>query len=108
MDDLRKIRGVLFSPLSVEEIIRSKFPQIVEYEIVVTRPTMMDEILLRMEVDPSIASLECESLKHSLQQHLKIKTNLRFEMEVCPCGKLPRYTLKAKRFKDLRGLQEDK
>ncbi len=108
IDDLRKIRGVLFSPLTVEEIIRSKFPQIVEYEIVVTRPSMMDEILLRMEVDPAVATHECESLQHSLQQHLKIKTNLRFEMELCPCGKLPRYTLKAKRFKDLRGLQEDR
>jgi len=102
IDDLRKIRGVLFSPLSVEEVIRSKFPQIVEYEIVVTRPSMMDEILLRFEMDSAIATHECEGLKHSLQQHLKIRTNLRFEMELCGCGKLPRYTLKAKRFKDLR------
>jgi phenylacetate-CoA ligase len=74
----------------------------VEYEIVVTRPSMMDEILLRFETDSAIASHQCEGLKHSLQQHLKVRTNLRFEMELCRCGELPRYTLKAKRFKDLR------
>lgn len=107
IDDLHKIRGVLFSPISVEEVIRSEFPQIIEYEIVVTRPSVMDEIVLRIEMDPAIKIQEFERLKNSLQEHLKIKTNLRFELECCKLGELPRYTLKAKRFKDLRDSRED-
>ena len=102
VDDLRKIRGVLFSPQSVEEVIREKFPQIVEYEVVVTRPSVMDETVLRVEMDPTIGAQECQRLGVSLQQQLRAKTNLRFELEWCKPGELPRYTLKAKRFKDLR------
>src|SRR5208283_1564419 len=37
IDHLRKIRGVLFTPVSVEEVVRAEFPEIVEYEIVVER-----------------------------------------------------------------------
>jgi len=102
IDDLSKIRGVLFSPLSVEEVIRGKFPQILEYEIVVTRSSILDEIMLRVETDPTIRPEEFEQLGKSLQQHLKNVTNLRFELQWCKPGELPRYTLKAKRFKDLR------
>jgi phenylacetate-CoA ligase len=102
IDELCKVRGVLFSPLSVEEVIRGKFPQILEYEIVVTRPSMMDEIMLRVEMDPSIREEEFKRLGPSLQQQLKNVTNLRFELQWCKPGELPRYTLKAKRFKDLR------
>jgi phenylacetate-CoA ligase len=102
IDDLRKIRGVLFSPLSVEEVIRGRFPQILEYEIVVTRPSIMDEIMLRVEMDPAIRKEEFEKLAKSLQQQLKDITNLRFELQWCKRGELPHYTLKAKRFKDLR------
>ena len=102
IDDLRKIRGVLFSPQSVEEVICAEFPQIVEHEIVVTRPSAMDEIKLRVEADPTVRRQDLDGIGKSLQQHLKAKTNLRFEMEWVKPGELPRYTLKAKRFKDLR------
>ncbi len=54
VDDIRKIRGVLFSPKTVEQLIRSEFPEIVEFEIVVTREDIMDNILLRIECDPKV------------------------------------------------------
>jgi len=102
IDDLRKIRGVLFSPQSVEEVIYEKFPEIVEHEIVVARPSMMDEITLRLEAHPVVGKQDLDRIGKSLQQHLKTKTNLRFELEWVKPGELPRYTLKAKRLKDLR------
>ena len=52
VDDIRKIRGVLFSPKTVEQLVRSEFPEIAEFEIVVTREDIMDQIALRIEVDP--------------------------------------------------------
>ena len=37
-----------------------------------------------------------------LADQLRLKTNLRYDIEICGCETLPRYEVKAKRFKDLR------
>ena len=102
VDDLRKIRGVLFSPKSVEEVIREKFKEIIEYEILVERNGTLDEIPLRIELTPHLTSEEINRLTQRLRERLKVKTNLSFRVKVEPSGTLPRYTLKATRFKDLR------
>lgn len=101
-DDLRKIRGVLFSPKIVEELLRAEFPQIGEYEIVVSRPGTMDQVVLRAEPVEEIGEEGILQLLDSLSKKLKHRTNLTFHLEILPRGTLPRYALKAKRFKDLR------
>jgi phenylacetate-CoA ligase len=103
VDDIRKIRGVLFSPKTVEQLVRSEFPEIVEYEIVVTRQDIMDQIALRIEIDPTVGSEEAGAIAGRLAERHKIKTNLSCKVKVEPAGSLPRYDLKAKRFKDMRG-----
>lgn len=102
-DHLRKIRGVLFSPVSVEELLRGEFPNIEEYEIVVRKKGAMDEISLRFESAPPLEGSALQEVRDRLAERLKIKTNLRFQLVYEPPGTLARYTLKAKRFKDLRG-----
>ena len=101
-DDLRKIRGVLFSPKTVEELVRQDFREVAEYEIVVERRGLMDVIMLRAEVETHLSIASIEQTRVRLQEMLKIKTNLSFHVIIEPPGSLPRYTLKAKRFKDLR------
>ncbi|MCJ7640934.1 MAG: AMP-binding protein, partial [Desulfobacterales bacterium] len=101
-DDLRKIRGVLFSPKTVEELVRQDFQEIAEYEIVVERRGLMDVIMLRAEVETHLPIDSIEQTRVRLQEMLKIKTTLSFHVIIEPPGSLPRYTLKAKRFKDLR------
>lgn len=101
-DDLRKVRGVLFSPKTVEQLLRSEFSEIGEYEIVITRPGAMDEICLRAEPVEEMDQERLASLAKALVQRLKVATNLTFRVELVPKGTLPRYTLKAKRLKDLR------
>lgn len=103
VDDITKIRGVLFSPKTVEQLIRSEFPEIIEYEIQVTRADIMDSILIRIEVDPGIKADEAKAIAKRLREKHKIATNLSCEVNVEPKGALPRYDLKAKRFKDMRG-----
>ena len=93
---------MLFSPQSVEEVVFGGFPQINEYEIIVTKESAMDEITLRVEGDSTIGVDGQVRIGETLRQQLKAKTNLRFELEWAEPGTLPRYTLKAKRFKDLR------
>ena len=103
VDDITKIRGVLFSPKTVEQLVRSEFPEIIEYELVVTREGIMDNILARIEVDPKLSKDEADAVAKRLSERHKIKTNLSCKTKVEPQGTLPRYDLKAKRFKDQRG-----
>ena len=48
-DHLLKIRGVLFTPVAVEECLRAEFPEVTEFEITVSRKSSMDEIDLKVE-----------------------------------------------------------
>jgi len=48
------------------------------------------------------AESQQEFLKLRLTDALRLKTNLSYEIEFHPYGSLPRYEVKAKRFKDLR------
>jgi phenylacetate-CoA ligase len=101
-DDLRKIRGVLFTPVAVEELVRKEFPKIIEFEMVVTREGLMDEITLEVEFQEVLAAQDFRTFSEHISERLKTRTNLRFRVEQAVPGQLPRYTLKAKRFKDLR------
>jgi len=101
-DDLRKVRGVLFSSKTVEGVIRKEFQEIEEFEIVVERRDLMDVISLRAEVNPQLPVASVEQTRTRLKESLKIATNLSFNVIMEPPGSLPRYMLKAKRFKDMR------
>jgi len=41
-------------------------------------------------------------IENRLAEQLRLKTNLRYDIEFHDYGSLPRYEVKAKRFKDLR------
>jgi phenylacetate-CoA ligase len=101
-DDLTKIRGVLFTPVTVEELIREEFPEIREFEVTVTRDGLMDEITLKVEFKGALAAQDFQTFSGHIAGRLKTRTNLRFRIEQVEVDTLPRYTLKAKRFKDLR------
>jgi len=101
-DDLRKIRGVLFTPVSVEEVLRKEFPVICEYEIRVDKKGSMDEISLKLECHEAMDVNGQRDLSFKISERLKTKTNLRFNITFANPGELPRYTLKSKRFRDMR------
>ncbi len=64
---------------------------------------IMDEISLKVEPQKDASQDAVKDTVQKLFQRLKTKTNLRFLIEVAAVGELPRHTLKAKRFIDLRG-----
>ena len=101
-DDLCKIRGVLFTPVAVEELLRREFPEIGEFELIVECKGITDEITLKVESCEELSSDVMAELSARLSERLKIKTNLRFNIDCVDTGELERYTLKSKRFKDLR------
>ena len=72
-----------------------------EYEVVVSKKGDIDDILLKIEIKPEFLDQK-EALLVRLKDQLRVKTNLGYKMEIHPFGSLPRYEVKAKRFKDLR------
>jgi phenylacetate-CoA ligase len=93
---------VLFTPVAVEELLRGEFPEVTEYEIIVQKKGVMDEIALRFETRPEAGDAARQAMMARLSERLKVKTNLRFQLLPEQPGVLKRYTLKAKRFRDLR------
>ncbi|MFH1113700.1 MAG: phenylacetate--CoA ligase family protein [Pseudomonadota bacterium] len=100
-DDITKVKGVLLAPSAIEDVVRSIAGFGDEYEVVVDKRGDVDDILLKVELTEDAAS-RAEEMKAKLLTELRVKTNLGYRIELHPFGSLPRFEVKAKRFKDLR------
>ena len=65
----------------------------------------MDEISVKGETEEEMGDSAIKDLVDRISERLKMKTNLRFLVTLVRPGTLPRYTLKSKRFKDLREMR---
>ena len=95
------MKGVLLSPSAIEEVVRGVEGLSDEYEVVVDRVGDVDDILLKVELMPG-AQGERHRIEAELKDQLRLKTNLGYRLEFYDYGRLPRYEVKAKRFKDRR------
>jgi phenylacetate-CoA ligase len=100
-DDITKVKGVLLAPTSIEEVVRN-IPELTnEYEVIVTKRGDIDDISLKVELR-SDHGIDKQIVHQKLVDQLRMKTNLGFNIEYCAPGSLPRWEVKARRFKDLR------
>ncbi|MFZ5587137.1 MAG: phenylacetate--CoA ligase family protein [Thermodesulfobacteriota bacterium] len=102
-DDITKVKGVLLSPAAIEAVVRGFAELSDEYEVVVERVGDSEGITLKVEPRPG-APVDRADLLKRLKDELRLKTNLGYAIEVHEYGSLPRYEVKARRFKDLRKL----
>lgn len=100
-DDITKVKGVLLAPSAIEEVVRGIQGLSDEYEVVVDKRGDVDHILLKVELLPG-AEARRREITGELGDQLRLKTNLRYDLEFHDYGTLPRYEVKARRFKDLR------
>jgi len=100
-DDITKVKGVLLAPSAIEEVVRGFQALGDEYEVVVERIGDSERITLKVELAPGAEGAREEVLGR-LKDELRLKTNLGYVIEAHPPGALPRYEVKARRFKDLR------
>ena len=100
-DDITKVKGVLLAPAAIEEVVRGIDGLGDEFEVLVDKVGDGDRIRLKVELVPGRESQKDELVLELVDQ-LRLKTNLRYELEIHAYGTLPRYEVKAKRFKDLR------
>ncbi|HMG35269.1 MAG TPA: AMP-binding protein [Blastocatellia bacterium] len=94
-DDMMIVRGVNLYPAAVDDLIRGVDP-VVEYEVDVRRVEGMDDLLVKIEV---LDGASPEEVRRALIEGFKRQFNIRVAAEVVPPGSLPRYELKARRFK---------
>ncbi|MGD8226128.1 MAG: phenylacetate--CoA ligase family protein [Desulfobacteraceae bacterium] len=100
-DDITKVKGVLLAPSAIEEVVRGIEGLGDEYEVVVEKKGDVDKISLKVELLPEQVN-QRDRIEAQLVDQLRLKTNLRYDLEFKEYGTLPRYEVKAKRFKDLR------
>jgi phenylacetate-CoA ligase len=101
-DDITKVKGVLLAPSAIEDVVRSVQGLGNEYEVIVDKKGDADDITLKVELAEDMADAAMAELKAVLATQLRLKTNLGYNLEFFALNSLPRYEVKARRFKDLR------
>jgi phenylacetate-CoA ligase len=104
-DDITKVKGVLLAPTAIEEIVRGISGLGNEYEVIVDKKGDIDRIKLKVELLPGHEA-QLREIQMTLKDQLRLKTNLGYKLEFHTYGTLPRYDVKARRFKDLRKQME--
>jgi phenylacetate-CoA ligase len=98
-DEMVIVRGVNLYPSAVEEVLRG-FPEIAEYQVNVDNSRSLAEFRLMVEPRPDCA--EPAALMARVQETLQRVFNLRMPVTQAPPGSLPRFEMKARRWKFAR------
>ncbi|MBN1441287.1 MAG: AMP-binding protein [Planctomycetes bacterium] len=96
VDDMIHIRGVNVFPSAVDEVLHS-FPEVVEYRVEVYRQRSLPEI--RIQVEPAAGYRDLRLLRLRMQERFRALFNLRVSIVTVEPGSLPRFEMKAKRWR---------
>ena len=99
-DDMRKVRGVWFMPVMIEDVVRS-FPEVDEFQAILDRYKEMDRLTVKVEFKGTVPQERHEELRRRIGEEAKRILSFSIDVEVVPPGTLPRFEMKAKRFVDL-------
>jgi phenylacetate-CoA ligase len=99
-DDMRKIRGVWFMPSMVEDVVRT-FPEIDEFQCLLVNLDALDTLVIQIEPRASLHENEYEPLRARFTAEVKRQLSLTPRVELAAPGQLPRFEMKAKRFRDM-------
>jgi phenylacetate-CoA ligase len=94
-DDMLTVRGVNLYPSVIDDLIHA-MPSIIEYEVEIRRVAEMDDLLLKVEVAEPHSFAEVE---RALLAAFRAQLNIRVSVAQAARGRLPRYELKARRYK---------
>jgi phenylacetate-CoA ligase len=97
-DDMILVRGVNVYPTAVENVVRED-EAISEFQIEVAERRQMWEMRAEIEVQEGA---NAEEVRARLEKELHLRLGLRAEVALAPTGSLPRFELKARRFR-IRG-----
>src|SRR3970282_983119 len=100
-DDMVKVRGVQLTPQMIEEIVRG-FAEVEEFFTTVENRDGLDTLLITFELKEGKNPALAEQVARDIKEQAKKSLGLSPEVSVEPHDSLPRFELKARRFKDLR------
>jgi phenylacetate-CoA ligase len=95
-DEMVIVRGVNIYPTAVEEIVRG-FAEVAEYEVRVDKSASLAE--LTIQIEPHSGCADPAALAGRVQGALQTAIHLRVPVTLVPAGSLPRFEMKAKRWK---------
>jgi phenylacetate-CoA ligase len=102
VDEMKLIRGTNVYPRAIEGIVR-EYAEVDEFQTVITREGLRDEITLRVELRSDAPDERWDDVARSLYTELAhAHEGLSFRIERAAGGELPRFELKARRTVDKR------
>jgi phenylacetate-CoA ligase len=94
-DDMLVVRGVNVYPSAVDDVFRA-CGGVAEYRVEIYNHRALTE--LNIQVEPAPAHENDPHLAHRLESALTKAFSLRIPVSLVPCGSLPRFEMKAKRW----------
>lgn len=98
-DDMLIVRGVNVYPSAIDDLVRTHMGT-AEYEVEIRRVGGLDELLLKIEADDPA---KLDAVMRTIHERLNIRVGVR----QVPAGSLPRYELKARRYKRVESREND-
>jgi len=95
-DDMMIVRGVNLYPSAIDDVMRST-TGVVEYEVEIRDVEGLDELRIKVEVE----SGRWAGVSTQIAKAFRARFNLRIELAQALKGSLPRYELKAQRYKKI-------
>lgn len=108
-DDMLKIKGVKVFPSQIEKALLNVEGTSGNYQIIVTRPDLLDEVEVKVEVSREVFSDEIrklELIEKKITSAIRSEIGIRAEVTLCEPESLPRSEGKAVRVMDKRGLDK--
>jgi phenylacetate-coenzyme A ligase PaaK-like adenylate-forming protein len=106
LDQMVKVHGVWFVPSMIEDVVR-QFPEIREFcSVFMTDDRGVDQLLVEIEVDLGSESSHSSNLVSEFLLECKRQIGFRPRVGLKPPGSLPRFEMKARRWRDERKFKE--
>jgi phenylacetate-CoA ligase len=94
IDDMITVRGNNVFPAGLEAVVR-RFPEVAEFRVEIVGTGALAEV--RIEVEPTTDAAG-ERLARLVGQAIQDTLSFRAQVVCVPCGSLPRFEMKARRF----------
>jgi phenylacetate-coenzyme A ligase PaaK-like adenylate-forming protein len=100
-DEMRKVRGVFFMPVMVEDVVRA-FPEVDEFQSSLRTIEDLDTVVVQIEPRRDVPAERHGELAGRVRTELERRLSLASVVEIAATGSLPRLEMKARRFQDER------
>lgn len=100
-DDVKKVRGCLFTPSMIEDVARS-FDEVDEFQTTLDTIGALDTLIITFEPKPHVTAEAAAGVATRFAAAVKRAVGVTPQVRVGDAGSLPRFDMKAKRFTDRR------